>query len=281
MTGDSVTRIHAICTGSVRIRTSQRERRTGGLVRVLLDNSWTEWLPIFVWVIEHAEGVFVVDAGETARTQAPGYFPRWHPYYRRAVQMDVSPNQEVGPQLKTLGISKTDIRMVVLTHFHTDHVGGLDHFTGCRILASAPAYRAARGLSGRLQGYLPQHLPRDFMPEDMLFTPDPIGPFDEHCALTRDGDLFVVPTPGHTPHHVSVVARSHDVNYFLAGDTSYTQDLLLAGVPDGVAPRARSAVSTLTRIRDFAEGEPTVYLPTHDPESEQRLLRRETVYQTV
>ena len=38
--------IHPIQTGSVRIKTAQPRRRRGGLLRVLLDREWTEWLPI-------------------------------------------------------------------------------------------------------------------------------------------------------------------------------------------------------------------------------------------
>ena len=53
--------------------------------------------------------------------------------------------------------------------------------------------------------------------------------------LTSRGDVFVVPTPGHTPGHVSVVVEG-EVSVFIAGDTSYTEDLLRAGVVDGVSP---------------------------------------------
>jgi N-acyl homoserine lactone hydrolase len=67
--------IHAIQTGLVQIKRAQRVRKPGGLLRVLTDNQWTEWLPIFAWVIDHPEGIFVVDTGETARSTEPGYFP--------------------------------------------------------------------------------------------------------------------------------------------------------------------------------------------------------------
>ena len=73
-------RIHALQTGCVQIKLAQLRRRRGGPARVLLDSTWTGWLPIHAWAIEHPEGVIVVDTGETARTSEPGYFPRWHPF---------------------------------------------------------------------------------------------------------------------------------------------------------------------------------------------------------
>ncbi len=264
-------RIHALRTGLVRVRTAQRERRPGGLIRVLADSTWTEWLPIHAWVVDHPDGIIVVDTGETARTAEPGYFPRWHPYYRRGVVMDVKPEDEIGPQLAALGIRPKDVRAVVLTHFHTDHAGGLRHFPESRLLVSGDDFAAARGFAGRLQGYLPQHWPSWFDPTPIPFASDPVGPFARSFKVTAAGDVLVVPTPGHTPAHVSVIVRAGGVNWFLAGDTSYTERLLIERKPDGVSPRASVAVNTLGMIAELARREPTVYLPTHDPESAGRL----------
>ena len=89
--------IHALQTGCVQIKLAQLRRRRGGLARVLVDHTWSEWLPIHAWAIEHPEGVIVVDTGEAARTSEPGYFPRWHPFYRTSARINVAPQQEIGP----------------------------------------------------------------------------------------------------------------------------------------------------------------------------------------
>jgi glyoxylase-like metal-dependent hydrolase (beta-lactamase superfamily II) len=68
--------------------------------------------------------------------------------------------------------------------------------------------------------------------------------------------------------------HSEDGNYFLAGDTSYNQQLLLAREPDGVSPRADVTRATIDRILALAAEQPTVYLPSHDPESAQRLAEK-------
>ena len=71
--------IHPIQTGSVQVKQAQRERRTGGLLRVLLDPSWTDWLPISCWVIEHPEGVIVGDTGNPPELQKLTTFPSGTP----------------------------------------------------------------------------------------------------------------------------------------------------------------------------------------------------------
>lgn len=270
-------KIHPVQTGFVRIKTAQRRRRPGGLIRVLLDTEWTEWLPILAWVIEHPEQTIVVDTGDTARTTQPGYFPTWHPYYRSSVQMDITPDQEIGPQMEQSGLNPAAVDTVVLTHFHTDHAGGLAHFSESRILVEGRDYRTAKSLVGRLQGFLPHRWPDRFAPEPIEFEANPVGPFEYSHSLTERGDVLVVPTPGHTPHHVSVIVRDEDVTYFLAGDTSYTDQSLLEKQADGVSPRKSVTLKTFDRILEFCRTEPTVYLPTHDPKSIERLKHKQTM----
>lgn len=121
-----MTKIHALSTGYVEVRVPQMESRGKGLSRLtnmLFVDEWSGWLPIHVWVIEHDEGIILVDTGETARVHNRDYQPRWHPFFRRAVHFSVRPEDELGPQLRALGISSRDIRHVVLTHLHTDHAG--------------------------------------------------------------------------------------------------------------------------------------------------------------
>src|SRR5215218_2646728 len=109
------------------------------------------------------------------------------------------------------------------------------------------------------------------------FQPRTFGPFRQSHALTAAGDVTVVPTPGHTAHHVSVIAKADRVSYFLAGDTSYNEDLLVERVPDGVSLRAKGSVRTLETLLSYAAEEPTVYLPSHDPDATRRLRNRQTL----
>ena len=267
--------IHPIQTGSVQIKRAQMESRGKGLARsahILFDHDWSAWLPIFAWAIEHEEGVIVVDTGETARVNTPGYFPRWHPYFRM-VGFRVEPEDEIGPQLNKLGIRPADVRQVVLTHLHTDHAGGLAHFEKSRIWVNRPDYETARGTFGWLQGYLPRNWPAWWKPEFIQFADAPIGPFKQGMALTRRGDVIVLPTPGHTPAHVSVLVHGTP-SWFLAGDTSYNESLLRAGKADGVSPDVAQTLETGRNILALARTEPLIYLPSHDPENLERIAHR-------
>lgn len=277
-------RVHAIQTGLVAIKERQRQGVGSGLgrqINTLLDSHWTDFLPIYVWVVEHPEGLIVIDTGETAQASQANYFPWWNPYFRLGVRERVQPDDEIGPQLRARGLSPDDVRWVILTHLHTDHAGGLSHFPRAEILLSRREYDAAAGLRGQLRGALPQHWPHWFAPRLVHFHDGVYGPFTDSYRLTRAGDVTLVPTPGHTLGHMSVIVQDADTTLFFAGDTSYTEQLLVAGVVDGVSPDEVAASGTLQLIQQFVRGTPTVYLPSHDPASAARLAARQPVVGTT
>jgi glyoxylase-like metal-dependent hydrolase (beta-lactamase superfamily II) len=268
-------RVHAISTGCVRVKQSQVLGRGRGLARRLAplwDGEWSDWLPISVFAVEHRDGVVVIDAGANAGCMR---LPRWHPYFRRAVQFAIEPEQEAGPQLRALGIAPRDVKLIVLTHLHIDHDGGLAAFPQARTLVSAGERAAASGLRGQLGGYLPQRWPSHFDPEPLAFADEPFGPFARSRRLTADGALIALPTPGHTPDHVSVVLDDGERRIVFVGDAAYNQDNLLAGRVDGISPDAATARDTLARLAALAAERPTVLLPTHDPHAADRLARSE------
>ncbi len=267
-------RIHAIQTGRVRIKEAQIEGRGHGTWRQLqpiISQEWADWSPTYAWAIEHPEGVIVVDTGAAVHLKS---LPRWHPYFQLGVRFDIEPEQEAGPQLRSRGIGARDVKTVILTHVHIDHDGGLAHFPHSRILVSGDELARTAGVAGAILGYLPNRWPKWFDPTPLEWQAARCGPFAQSAPLTKAGDVVAVPTPGHTPSHLSVIVRDGDAQIMLAGDASYLESTMLRGAVDGVSPDDADAASTLAAIRELCAQHATVYLPTHDPKSAKRLEER-------
>jgi glyoxylase-like metal-dependent hydrolase (beta-lactamase superfamily II) len=270
-------RVHALPTGNVQVKRSQLVGRGLGWARrlaPLFDEAWSEWLPIYAFAIEHRDGVILVDTGATTQLKR---LPRWHPYFRLAARFAIEPEEEAGRRLRALGVGPRDVKLVVLTHLHIDHDAGLGAFPHSRTLASPGEMRRAAGLGGQIGGYLPQRWPKSFDPEPLAFADEPYGPFARSRRLTADGAVIAVPTPGHTPDHLSIVVEDGDAAIVIAGDAAYSEANLVAGRLDGISPNEATALATLARLRDLAAARQTIFLPAHDPQAADRLTRRATV----
>lgn len=112
--------IHALSTGSIEIKTNhlcgRGQSRAARALNLFADADWSGALPIYVWVVEHPEGVILVDTGDTSQPPAG-----WsHPFHTLATRKAIQPGQELVPQLQALGVAPTAVRWVVLTHLHID-----------------------------------------------------------------------------------------------------------------------------------------------------------------
>jgi N-acyl homoserine lactone hydrolase len=97
-----------------------RAKATRRAVRVV--TPWVGTLPIFAFLIEHPDGRYLVDTGETAESSTPGYLPWWNPFFTSMVEIKVAAVEEIRPRLQAMGIDPAnEIEAVTLNHYHHDH----------------------------------------------------------------------------------------------------------------------------------------------------------------
>jgi glyoxylase-like metal-dependent hydrolase (beta-lactamase superfamily II) len=256
-------KIHALTTGKVRVKHSFLFPR-GGPRRQLdlfLPGPWAGSLPIHVWAIEHDGLLRLVDTGETAEA-------RNVPFAR----MEVTREQELPGAMAAAGLALDDVAEVVLTHAHGDHIDGMVHVRSRVLMNEAELSFVAKPSSGVMRRILRQPLPAGFAPEPFELDDGPFGAFPRSHAISDDGRIVAVGTPGHTPGHVSVICIDDSGNHvMLAGDTTDSLEQLHSLRVDAVAPNPEVHLATMRAILAHCAQHPTVYLPSHDPESAARL----------
>ncbi|MEQ6898843.1 N-acyl homoserine lactonase family protein [Microbacterium sp. KR10-403] len=269
-------------TGTIRIRPSHQTQSADRpvwlrrLTVIFGDRGWTEPLPINTYLIDHPDGPILFDTGESPHATDKGWLPWWQPFFHRAVDIKVAPDEGIGTLLTAHGLAPEDLQAVVLSHLHHDHGDGLGDLARARILVGEEHWDFYRKpVRATVEGAVPQHWPHGFHPELLRQTGPALGPWDATYPITSDGRIVAVPTPGHVPGHICVVVFADDATYLLGGDVTYDQALLDRELTDGVNNAPHLAIAQLRKIKTFAAQQPIVLLPAHDPAAAARLAARE------
>lgn len=181
-----------------------------GLWQLRLPLPWDTIATVNAFAIALDDGIMLVDCGSAG-----------DPTHRDALlaAMDAA------------GVSLADVRLLVGTHTHSDHVGLAEWViaqSGCRFLmhpASAHFYDAMREPE-RIEAARSARATREGVPgpelalygdvreetEGILAPVDPDEPLREGARLASAlGDWEVVETPGHAPSHVCLVQRERGI----------------------------------------------------------------------
>jgi N-acyl homoserine lactone hydrolase len=156
-----------------------------------------ERMPVFVWTIDHPAGRVLVDTGLIdTRPEIDDMSPTPHP--------------ENIPR---------DIACVINTHLHYDHCGGNRLFPGVPIHVQARELADARSLDN--------YTIRDWVD------------FDGATYVEHEGEVEVLPgirllpTPGHTDGHQSVLVDTPDGLVVIGGDVGVWFGELSSGTTEG------------------------------------------------
>ena len=262
-------RIHAIQTGNVRVKHSFLFPGKGARrqLDLFMPGPWSDPLPIYCWGIEHEGRLRLVDTGETAAA-------RNVPFAR----MEVTRDQELPAAIAEAGLRLDDVSEVILTHAHGDHIDGLPHVNAPVLANEVELSYVAGPLSTVMRRVLRQPLPKGFAPQAFALDGGPFGAFERSRSLSDDRRIVAVATPGHTPGHVSVICVDDDGRHvMLAGDATDSLEQLQSLRADAIGPDPKVHIATMETILAHCAEHPTVYLPSHDPDSAQRLAGTVTV----
>lgn len=242
-------------------------------------------------LIQHPEkGWILYDTGYTERFfKVTKRYP--NKIYANITKVEISPKDAVHAQLKENGIDPSDIKHLIITHFHADHVAGLLDFPSATFYTSRAALTQAlkipRGIAfskGILKGLHPEDLEkRTQIIEDIsVAVQHPI--FGTNYDLFGNDSIQMVSLPGHAAGQMGVLMETEKRPYLLAADSvwlkrSYEELVLPNPIVRLFFHSWSDYKSSLKKVHDFHKENPeAMIVPTHCAASTDPLVAREITF---
>ncbi|MGH1370069.1 MAG: MBL fold metallo-hydrolase [Maritimibacter sp.] len=222
------------------------------------------------------DGPILIDTGYTeAALRAPGRGAfLW--IYSKLFRAKLLPLSQPEAFLARHGLAPSDIKTIIITHFHADHVSGLHLFPSARILLHGPAFerlKSASALVNLRRGTFSELIPADAASRAVDVTQMPRvaleNGLDEGWDLFGDSSAIGVDLPGHADGHFGLLFPNLSPPLLYACDAQW----LIKALELGCAPRfpanlvatnPRAAALSERRIAAFRAGGGTV-MTCHDP----------------
>lgn len=204
-----------------------------------------EKVVVSAYLIDHTDGRVLLDTGI-----AEGHEETERLYHPARRSLDAG--------LASAGSSVEDVRVVVNCHFHIDHCGNNPRFAGTPIFAQQTEFDSA-------------HDGEDY-PIPELYDFEGVK-YELHGgeADVADG-IRIVPTPGHTPGHQSLVVETRQGRVVLAGQavngaTDFARAHFAQSLRDEGSEEEIEVPTWIERIREL---DPVEVLFAHDTASWHR-----------
>ena len=190
---------------------------------------------------------------------------KWHPY---ATNLTIHDEHKINNALKKIGVKCEEIKIIFITHLHWDHTGGIPYFPNAEFVVSRKELLYAINPSPILNvayeapqlGITPLYL--TVMPRVKTVK------FEENEII--DG-ITILPTPGHTPGSISIIAETEDGPYVIAGDAVDNYDNLkgepksgLKYLPSGIYTNLDDMWNSIELIHKKAQFKIDHVLPGHE-----------------
>ena len=175
--------------------------------------------------------------------------------YRKFHTVKRNPDQALRAQLQKHKIKPEEITLVINTHLHFDHCGNNTLFSNAKFYVQAEELRYA---------YAPDRFQKAAYLKKFFDANLDYVPIRGKYRLTDN--IVLVPTPGHSIGHQSVLIKGERKNYMYCGDASPLRENLEKRDIPGVLYRADQALKSIDKLRSIKN---VAYIYSHDNEQLQ------------
>lgn len=227
-------------------------------------------------LIRHPEhGVILFDTGYSQRFFE---YTKKFPYriYQFLTKVTITPEEEVVNVLKSEGIQPEDVKYIILSHFHADHIGGLKDFADATFITGKTTYEAIKGKTGitaMKHGFVPMFLPDDFESRLRLIDIDKGTKLDKDLGklvdVFGDGSILLCDLNGHAIGQLGAILNTNKGNVFLIADAcwleeTYKKNWLPSPIVKLLFGSWNGFLNSIKKIQNYYKNNPkTVIIPCH------------------
>ncbi len=177
--------------------------------------------------IEHPiYGHILFDTGYTRRFyEATRNYP--FKLYAKAAKVFISEKDECKNVLKENGIHVNDIKIIIISHFHADHIGGLRDFPNAEFICSDVAYqniKERRGFAALKKGFIPSLMPENFESRTRFLSFDSatkeVDCLGKVVDLFNDESILICQLDGHAKGQIGALLQA-DKTILLIADAAW------------------------------------------------------------
>ena len=181
-------------------------------------------MPMVCFLIEDTHGLTLIDTGFGRMTlKNPADFPGR--FYSMVLSLQMKAGEDALSRIEALGYKAGDVKDIILTHLHIDHVGGIPDFPDANIHTTREEYAAMKERTDKMLSFYHsgafQHGPKWIIHK--LKKEERFG-FSSSLDVFGDGKIILVATPGHTSGHISVIISMQNRTVLHLGDAAMYED---------------------------------------------------------
>jgi N-acyl homoserine lactone hydrolase len=218
-------------------------------------------IPVNMWVIDHPKGLVIFDTGNNQAISDGKCKSHWDPGMCDGLKPSQKRADVIDEQIKKLGFTPDQVKAVITSHSHLDHIGNIKLFPkAVHVIQKKELYQA--------------WWPEKFQRGGAFVMADFDGPARDFNFLELDGDydLFgdgsvtVLSTPGHTLGHQSVrVKLAGGKTMVMAQDAIWFKENM-EGYPAGLNYSVKDYNNSIQRLKMIRDLENAELYFGHDPD---------------